>query len=346
MTARDRTDTPDDPRMASDKLGDMIAGARITQIVYVAAKLGVADALADGPLAAPDLAANVGAEPRAFYRLMRALAGQGVFVQRDDGRFQLEERSELLRSDVSGSLRPSAIMAGEPWFYGAYGHLLHSIKTAQTAFDHLFGVGLFDYLKEHPDEAAVFNDAMSDFSRQVINDVVEAYDFSGVRHIVDVGGGHGTLLAAVLSAHPTMQGTLFDRAEVLAGAPEVLSESGVEERCDLAAGDFFKSVPSGGDAYMMKWIIHDWDDERCIAILKNCRSAMGQDGRLLLIEREMPAGNDPSPGTIGDITMMVIPGGQERTRDEFRSILDAAGFRLANIHPTQSEVSIFEALPH
>ena len=345
MSASDRPDGAEETRRASEKLGGLIAGARITQLVYVAAKLGVSDALADGPRSSCELAAAVGADPRALFRLMRALASWGVFVHRSDGRFQLEAHSELLRANVPGSLRPSAIMAGEPWFYGPYGRLMHSVKTGQTAFDHLFGKGLFEYLNENPDDAEVFNDAMSDFTRQVTAEVVGAYDFAGISRIVDIGGGQGAMLAAILEAHPGMKGMLFDQPEVLEGAPKVLAASGVEDQCELVAGDFFESVPSGGDAYMMKWIIHDWDDRRSIVILDNCRRAMAANGRLLLIEREMPAGNEPSQGTLGDITMMVIPGGQERTRDEYRSILDAAGFRLTEVYQTRSEVSIFEARP-
>ena len=323
----------------------MIAGAKITQLVYVAAKLGVADALSSGPMTGAALAAAVGADPRALHRLMRALVTLGVFSQRSDGRFQLEDNFEMLRSDVSGSLRASAVMNGEPWFYGPYGHLLHSVKTGQTAFDHLFGKGLFDYLNEDPQAAEVFNDAMSDSSRRLRAGVVDTYDFSGISKIVDVGGGQGALIAAILTANPGMKGTLFDLPQVLDGAPEVLADSGIQDRCDLAPGDFFESVPSGGDAYILKAIIHDWDDQRASAILKNCRSAIAEGGRLLLVERELQSDDEPSFGTLVDITMMVIPGGQERTREEYRSILDAAGFRLSQVYPTGSDVSIFEALP-
>ena len=233
-------------------------------------------------------------------------------------------------------------MAGEPWFYGPYGHLIHSVRTGQTAFEHLFGMGLFEYLGEHPEEAQLFDESMTGFSQ--LGEVVDAYDFAGISRIVDVGGGQGALIAAILKANPSMRGTLFDQAEVLKGAPEILAGAGVGDRCELVAGDFFESVPPGGDAYMMKWIIHDWDDRRSIGILKNCRDAMTGGTRLLLIEREMRTGNEPDPASLGDITMMVIPGGQERTREEYASILSAAGFRLANVYPAPAELSIFEAL--
>lgn len=342
MSKSDLPEEDEEARRPSEKLGELIAGGRITQLVYVAAKLGVADALAEGPKTAEQLAAAIGANPRALYRLMRALASQDIFVQRNDGRFQLEDHSELLRSDVPGSLRPSAVMAGEPWFYGPYGHLVHTVRTGQTAFDHLFGSGLFEYLGEHPEESQLFNESMTGFSQ--LAEVVEAYDFTGISRVVDVGGGQGVLIAAILKAYPSMKGTLFDQAEVLKGALEILAKAGVEDRCELVSGDFFEFVPTGGDAYMMKWIIHDWDDRRSIAILKNCRDAIAAGTRLLLIEREMRADNEPDPTTLGDITMMVIPGGQERTRGEYESILSAAGFRLANVYPTRAELSIFEAL--
>ena len=328
-----------------DALNAAIEGARITQLVYVAAKLGIADVLAEGPLTGDQIAHAVDAHPRALTRLMRALASEGFFEPLEDGTFALEPRSELLRSDAADSRRNSAIMAGAPWYYGAYGHLIHSVTTGETAYEHMYGKGFFEYLHEDPEEAAFFNDIMTKGTREVAESVADSYDFSGINTIVDVAGGHGALLGAVLQVNPGMRGILFEQAAVLEGAPAVLGALGVQERCELVAGSFFESVPSGADAYMMKWIIHDWDDERATAILKNCRRAMSDHGRLLIVEREMPAGNEKSPATLGDITMMVIPGGQERTREEYAAILDASGFRLAGIHATASEMSIFEALP-
>ena len=328
-----------------DALNAAIEGARITQLVYVAAKLGIADVLANGPMTGVQIAQAIDAHPRALTRLMRALASEGFFEPKQDGRFALEPRSELLRSDAADSRRNSAIMAGAPWYYGAYGHLIHSVTTGETAYEHMYGKGFFECLDEDPEEAAFFNDVMTGGTRQVAESIVNGYDFSGISTLVDIAGGHGGLLGAVLQANPHMNGILFEQASVLEGATPVLTELGVQERCDLVAGSFFDSVPSGGDAYMMKWIIHDWDDERAVSILKNCRRAMTDQGRLLIVEREMPAGNEKSPATLGDITMMVIPGGQERTRDEYAAILDASGFRPTEIHQTESEMSIFEARP-
>ena len=323
----------------------MIAGGRKTQAVYAAAKLGIADQLVDGPKDSSDLAEAVGAHPRALFRLMRARVGLGVFGRHSDGRFHIERNSRLLRSGVPGSLRGSAIMAGEPWFYGAYGGLLHTVRTGETAFDHVHGKGLFDYLSDDPEAAAVFNDAMTDFTAQVIDEVMDAYDFSGISSLVDVGGGHGGLIIAVLHANPGMRGALFDQPTVVDGARRALAEAGVAHRCEAVGGDFFESVPSGYDGYVMKWIIHDWGDDRCALILDNCRRAIDGAGRLLLVERVLPSGNEPSPTAMGDITMMAVPGGQERTREEYAELLGQSGFELTQVYPTRSEMDIIEASP-
>ena len=330
---------------ASEALGGMIAGGRKTQVVYVAAKLGIADQLADGPKDSQELAEAVGAHPRMLHRLMRALVGLGVFAQDSDDRFHLEHHSQLLRSDVPGSLRSSAVMAGEPWFYGPYGELIHAVKTGETAFDHVHGKGLFDYLDDDPEAAAIFNDAMTDFTAQEIDEVVDAYDFSGMSTLVDIGGGHGGMMAAVLNANPEMHGVLFDQPKVVDGAKQAIAQAGLSDRCEIVGGDFFESVLAGADGYIMKWIIHDWDDDRSKLILDNCRRAIADTGRLLLVERVLPSGNELSSATMGDITMMAIPGGQERTREEYAELLQQSGFELTEVYPTRSEMDVIEAMP-
>ena len=320
-------------------------GYASTQLLYVAAKLGIADLLADGPRDADALAAATGAHPDALRRVLRASATLGIFAERGDGTFALTGLSRLLQSDTSGSLRASAIMFGEEWCWKPYGELLRSVLTGETAFDHIFHKGFFDYLGDHPEAATVFDDAMTNFSRDHAKAVVEAYDFSGVRQVVDVGGGHGSLLAAILKTSPSATGVLFDQPSVVAGATGGLKSEGVADRCDLVSGDMFESVHAGGDAYVLKWIIHDWDDARAIAILKSCREAMADNGRVLLIERVLAPPGEVSQGTRGDVTMMALMGGRERTEADFRGLLEASGFRLTRVVPTAIELSVIEAHP-
>jgi hypothetical protein len=222
---------------------------------------------------------------------------------------------------------------------------LRSVLTGETAFDHVFGKGFFDYLGDHPDAAATFDDAMTSATRAHAEGVVEAYDFSGLRKVVDVGGGHGSLLAAILKTSPSATGALFDQPSVVAGATAVLEAEGVADRCDLVSGDMFESVPAGGDAYVLKWIIHDWDDARAISILKSCRTTIADNGRVLLIERVLAPPGEVSQGTRGDVTMMALMGGRERTEAEFRGLLEATGFALTRVVPAAIELSVIEAHP-
>ena len=327
-------------------LYQMIRGHGVTQLIYVAAKLGIADLLGNGARSVDTLATSAGAHPRSLYRVLRALASLGIFAERDGRRFELTPLAEPLRSGVPGSLRNSAIMTGEEWFWRPYGQLLHSVRTGETAFNHVFGMGLFDYLESNSEAAKIFNNSMTGSTKNYADSVVSAYDFSGITTIVDVGGGHGSFLAAILKAEPSMRGVLFEQPSALDGARGLLEAEGVADRCELIAGDFFQSVPDDADAYILKWIIHDWDDDEAIGILRNCRRAMAPAGRLLLVEREAPPPGESSSGTLlGDITMMVIPGGLERTRGEYGALFESAGFRLSRVVPTESELSIFEGAP-
>jgi hypothetical protein len=327
------------------RLGAMIGGARATQLVYVAAKLGIADLLKDGPKGSDELARAVLAHPGTLNRVLRALTALGVFAETEDGRFELTPLAEPLQSDVTGSMRDFAIMYGEDWFWRPYGALLHSVRTGETPFEHVHGEGVFEYLDREPEAARVFNDAMTSLSGPHAATVVAAYDFSGISKIVDLGGGHGSLIAAILKANPNMRGVLYDRPSVVAGARDLLNAEGVAHRCELVAGDFFQSVPAGGDAYILKWIIHDFQDDRSVEILKNCRRAMADVGKLLLVERVVPRGKDGRSEKLADITMLAIPGGLERTEAQFSSLLRAAGFRLVRIVPTQTEMNVIEAVP-
>ena len=324
-------------------LRQMIMGFRTTQLIYVAAKLGIADLLKDGARSSHDLATSAGADARALHRLLRALASLGIFSETADGCFELTPLAQPLRSGIPGSLRGMAILYGEEWCWRAYGALLHSVRTGQTAFDHVHGMRIFEFLSNNAGPAVVFNQAMSAFTEQESVAILGAYDFSTAATVIDVGGGHGTLMAALLKAYPEMRGILFDLPMVVEGARSVLAQEGVASRCTVAAGDFFRSAPPRADLYILKSIVHDWDDERSIAMLKNCRASIADDGKLLLIERVVPPGNVPSEAKLFDINMLVNTGGFERTEAEYRALLKAAGFTLTTIIPTQSPLSLIEA---
>jgi hypothetical protein len=320
-----------------------MSGFWVSAAIYAAAKLGLADYLADGPVSADDLAQKAGSHPGALYRLLRALASAGLFTEVESRRFALTPVGECLRTGVPGSLRSYAItakeMGWEPW-----GQLLHSIKTGGTAFEHVRGMGYFDYLKERPKLAGLFNEAMTGFVTLNGFAVAEAYDFTRISKIVDVGGGRGALTSAILKKYPTMSGIIFDLPDVVEGTGKKLAAAGVADRCECTGGDFFKEVPSGGDIYLMASIIHDWDDDHAIAILKNCRRAMSDSAKLLLVEMVIPTGDAPFFGKLLDLMMLVNFGGRERTEAEYRDVLAAAGLRLTKIMPTRTPSSIIEAV--
>lgn len=329
-------------------LVQMITGSWVSHAVSAAARLGVADVLKDGPKSSEELAPAVGVDARALYRLLRALTSVGLFVEDEDSRFSLTPLGTYLRSDVPGSLRAAALYFGSEELSRAWSHLSHSVQTGHPAFDHVFGMGSFEYFAHHPEIGRVFNEAMTGLARQRAAAVVAAYDFSGLRKIVDVGGGQGELLTAVLKAHPTITGVLFDLPATITSAQQNIAAADLTGRCTLMAGDFFVAVPSGGDAYVLSTVIHDWLDDKATVILQNCHRAMGKNGRLLLIERVLPSRVERSatlhPYTsLADLMMMVI-GGQERTEAEFCALYAHAGFTLTRVIPTQSPFSVIEGV--
>ena len=326
-------------------LSNLVTGFWISQAIYVAAELRIADLLREGPRTSEELARAAGADPRSLYRLLRALASVGVFRQHGDGRFTLTPMAECMQSDVPGSMRAWCLTMGMEAGFRSWTKLLHSVKTGDTAFDHLHGMGIFDYFGQNPEEGRRFDESMTSFSGPEIAAVVEAYDFSGVGTLVDVAGGHGSFLATILQAYPSMKGVLADQPSVIEGARHRFEASGLADRCRVVPINFFESVPEGGDAYMMKHIIHDWDDARSVTILKNCHRAMAGEGKLLLVEMVMQPGNDPDFGKWLDVAMLVYAGGCERTEAEYRALLAAGGFRLTRIVPTSSSVSVVEAVP-
>jgi hypothetical protein len=323
----------------------MIMGARVTQLIYVAAKLGIADQLKDGSKSSEELAESVGAHPRALFRVLRALASLGIFAENAENRFELTPLGALLQSEVPGSLRAYAIMNGETWWWRAYGELLGSVRTNRTAFDRVHGMTSFDYFERHVEAAEIFHEAMTNLTVPDSSAIVAAFDFSWTATVVDLGGGHGAFMATILRAYPHIRGILVDLPAAIDGAKRVMASEGLMDRCEFVTQDFFASVPGGGDLYTMKDILHDWDDDRAIALLRTCRRAMADDSRLLLVERVIPPGNVPHPGKLLDVTMLVITGGRERTEAEFRGLLEAAGFELTRILPTQSQFSIIEGAP-
>lgn len=322
-----------------------LTGAWIAQSISVVAKLGTADALADGPRHVSELAAMANVHAPSLYRLLRTLASFGIFAEDEDGRFRLTPLADPLRSDAPDSVRAYAIMLGEEWVWRAWGNALHSVQTGESAFEYTFGVDPWEYLAARPEASAIFDAAMTSRSGRDNDAVAAAYDFSGCERIVDVAGGRGSLLAAILRAYPALHGTLFDQPHVAPGAQEYLAAAGLADRCDVVAGDFFASIPPGADAYLLKRVIHDWDDERAVRILRHCREAMPPTGRLLVIETVIPPGNGPSIGKVLDLQMLVHQGGKERTEAEYRALLTDAGFDLTQVVPTSSALSLIEGVP-
>jgi hypothetical protein len=322
----------------------MMTGYWVSQALYVAAKLGVADLLVDGPQAVEHLAEATQAHAASLRRVLRALASVGVFTETSPGAYALTPLAALLRTGTPNSMRALAIMYAEEQ-YRAWGNALHSVRTGETAFDQQFGLSYFEYLAQHPEADRVFNQAMTGWTTQVADAVIGAYDFSPFRTIVDVGGSYGTLLAAVLRSNQTANGILFDQPHVAAAAKAHLVSAGVAERCQTVGGDFFVEVPPGGDVYLLAQILHDWDDERSTGILRQCRRAMPVHGKLLVIELVLPPGEEPFFGKWLDLHMLVLLGARERTAEEYRALLDSAGFELARVIPTRAGPGVVEALP-
>jgi hypothetical protein len=322
----------------------LLTGYWISQAIHVAAQLGIADLLKAGPQTVAHLAESTGAHARSLYRLLRALASEGIFAEDKQGRFALTPLGECLRSDVPNSQRSMAIMNGEE-HYRCWGELLYSVQTGRTAFEKLFGQPIFHYLAAHPRQARIFDEGMVGVHGAETKAMLDAYDFSRFGTLVDIGGGTGSLLIATLQRHPSLRGILFDRPDVIERARAGVKAAGLENRCTLMGGDFFETVPPGGDAYLMRHIIHDWNDEQCRTILRHCRKVVPATGKLLLIESVIPPGNDPSFAKLLDLTMLVIPGGMERTEAEYRELLASAGFQLERIVPTASVIHVIESLP-
>jgi len=324
---------------------ELLTGAWTAQTLYVAVKLGIPDELAKGPLSATEVARRVNADPDAVYRLMRALASRGVLRHRRDKTFKLTSIGKALRTGTPGSVRDFALFLGHPLRWEDWGNLLYSVQTGKPSVEKLRGVPFFTYVDTDADLAEAFNNAMTAGSEFAIYALLAAYDFSGYRKIIDVGGGHGRLLSMILSKATAARGVLYDLPAVVDGAGQELAKAGVAARCDVIGGSFFDSVPEGGDAYLMKTILHDWNDDDALKILANIRTAIGPGGTLLVMESVLPERSSSDLGLLIDLEMLVAVGGRERTQMEWANLLGRAGFRLNRVVRTANPLSIIEAVP-
>ena len=332
---------------AARALGGMfqiLNGAHVAGAVSCLAQLGIPDLVEDAPKSAEELAKQIGAHPQALYRLMRATACVGVLSEGPDGKFSQTPMSAVLRTNATPSLRSLAIMGGREWHARGWSRLEYCVRTGKQALDDLYGAHIFEFLKQHPEEARIFNDTMTELSMIDSPAVADAYSFDGIHSIVDIAGGHGLLLATILQRNPHLKGTLYEMPHVLEGAAGGPLKP-VMERCTLSSGDMFSSVPPGADAYIMKHIIHDWPDELCLKILKACRKSVNEGGKLLVVDNVIQPGNDFSPGKFLDLQMLIFPSGSERTEKQFRDLFAAAGWKLNRIIPTAAPDSIVEGVP-
>jgi hypothetical protein len=321
----------------------LLNGVHVAGAVSCLAQLGIPDLVEATPKSAEELASAIGANPQALYRLMRATACVGVLSEGPAGKFSQTPMSAVLRRDAQPSLRSFAIMGGLEWHGRGWSHLEYCVRTGKPALEQIYGVPVFEYLKQNPAQGQIFNDAMTELSMIDSPAVAEAYDFAGFHSIVDIAGGHGFLLATILKKNPHLHGTLYEMPHVLAGAKGG-PLAPVMDRCTLASGDMFSSVPAGADAYIMKHIIHDWPDELCIQILKACRASVNAGGKLLVVDNVIQPGNDFSPGKFLDLQMLIFPSGCERTEQQFRDLFAAAGWRINRIIPTAVPDSIIEGV--
>ena len=322
----------------------ILNGAHVAGAVSCLAQLGIPDLLDGAPKSPDELAAQIGANPQALYRLMRATACVGVLSEGSDGKFSQTPMSAVLRSNATPSLRSLAIMGGREWHGRGWSHLEYCVRTGKQALEHIYGAHVFEFLKQHPAEGQIFHDAMTEVSMVDSPAVAEAYSFDGITSLVDIGGGHGLLLATILQKNPHLTGTLYDMPHVVEGAATGPLQP-LLDRCTFASGDMFSAVPPGADAYIMKHIIHDWPDDRCVQILKACRKSVNPGGKLLVVDSVIHPGNDFSPSKFLDLQMLIFPSGRERTASEFRDLFAAAGWRLTRIIPTAAADSIVEGVP-
>lgn len=335
----------EEERAAAAAVLQMIWGIHISRAVYVVAELGIADLLAAGPMTAAQLAQATQAHEPSLYRVLRLLASLGMLTEHDHHSFSLTVLGERLRADVPASMRSMALAADVASCMRPFEAITEIVKTGKNGFDIVYGMGAFEYLAAHPDLARKLQAAFSERTAAFAPSVAAGYDFSPIQTVADIGGGKGTLLAAILQAHRHLRGVLLDRPPVAADASAVLQAAGVADRCQIVPGDFFQGVPDGADAYILANVLHDWDDADSVRILDACRRAMANDGRVLIVERLIP--DDPAeavPVLLSDLNMLVLPGGRERTNDEYRRLLAEAGLNLARVQPVAPPYGVIEGL--
>lgn len=322
----------------------LLAGKWISRSISAAATLGIAEILAAGPKTPAELAADLGAHELSLYRMLRALASVGVFAEDSAGRFSNTPLSTVLCADAPDSIRGMATFMGAPESWATWSDMLHTLRTGEAAFEHQLGEHFFSYTAKKPALAASFNEAMIGMSAHDAEAVVEAFDFSSVATLADIGGGHGGTLMSILAKHPGVRGLLFDQPDVVAGARKTFENAGVAERVEIVGGDFFKAVPAGADGYMLKYILHDWSDAQAVQILKNIHRDARPGARLFIVDAVIAAGNAPDLGKVIDLQMLVMfTGGRERTEREFAALLSEAGFSIKRVVPTASHLSVIEA---
>ncbi|MFI8520340.1 methyltransferase [Streptomyces sp. NPDC085481] len=341
---QDQENTPQQPDFAG--MFDLVTGFWVARTVHAGTALGLPDHVAGRPGTAAELAALTGTDPRSLHRLLRALAAVGVLRVDGEGRYTTTALGDTLRTDVPGSLASFVQLELGAAHHGAWGLLTDAVRSGEPVFEAASGHPIWEYFARTPELADHLGKAMTGLTAMVADAVLDVFDFGPYRRIVDVGGGEGGFLAAILGAHPGVSGTVFDLPHVVANGRTRIAEAGLADRCALIGGSFFEKVPQGGDLYTMKWVLHDWSDDSSIEILTSVRRAMPADGRLLVVDTVVPDGGDFSPSKIIDLNMMVLSGGQERTADEFRALFEAAGFTLTRILPTASPSSVVEAIPN
>lgn len=321
--------------MSAEQLRRLVDGYQASQVIYAVAALGLADLLAAGPRTIDELAAASEADPETLYRLLRAVAALGVFHEQEERLFSLTELGRPLLRDAPDSIAGWAMLIGRPYYREAWSHLVDAVRSGENAFRLVHGTGVWEYRAQRPEESAIFDRAMQANSRIVVRSLLDAYDFGRFETVADLGGGNGTLLAALLDRHPALRGILFDQPHVVAGVD-------LGPRCEIVGGSFFDAVPEGADAYLLKWILHDWEDAESAEIL---RAVARTGGTVLVIERLLAGPNEDPAAKLSDINMLVVPGGRERTLEEFGALFASAGYRLQGATPTASGMYVIEGVP-